>query len=313
MAEGNARDYFLEGNEMLEKAIKRYHADSNRENLIAVLDAVRRRMHADGHLLFPIIRDEGDAGRFVFRSVMSGDGRQWNAAFTSWKEFEKGAESEVVSNFIDSMLKNSLKTKTAGIMINPWGQPFLLANELIGMIFRADGGLEYTVPDEEPTEEQLEDGSFLKKALEICNRNRTRLNLLKLLQILKKSRIWVPCEAVLGEEDYEAWSRAVHDAAEKGDLDSLVGQEFISHDSIRLAPDILKHGDDSFFPVFTAEEEMGEYGEGFSRVQKPFMEAATLACNDKDVKGIVINAFSEAFVIPKDTLEQILIDSLKDE
>ncbi len=263
-------------------------------------------MHADGHLLFPIVRDEEDAERFAFRSVMAKDGKQWHAAFTSWEEFEKGAESEVISNFIDSMLKNSLKTRSAGMIINPWGQSFLLANELIEMLFKADGGLEYIVPDEEPTEVQLEDGSFLKKAIEICNRNRTQLNLIKLVRILKKSWIWVPCEAILGEEDYDAWSKAVLDAADKDDLDSLVGQEFVSHDSIRLVPDILKNGDDLFFPVFTTEEEMGEYGDGFSKVQKPFMEALTLARNDKNVKGMVINAFSEAFVIPKDILHMIV-------
>lgn len=71
------------------------------------------------------------------------------------------------------------------------------------MIYEADGGIEYTVPDEPITEELLEDGSFLKKAIEICNRNRTQLNLIKLTRILRDSYVWVPCNMIMSDEDYE--------------------------------------------------------------------------------------------------------------
>jgi hypothetical protein len=105
-------------------------------------------MHADGHFIFPIIRDEGDRDRFSFRTITTRDGKEWHAAFTSHAEFEKGAPSEVLSNFIDRMMRNNLQTKTAGIMINPWGKSFMLTNKLIEMIFKADGGAEYSVPDD---------------------------------------------------------------------------------------------------------------------------------------------------------------------
>ena len=63
---------------------------------------------------------------------------------------------------------------------------------------------------------------------------------------------------------------------------------------------------DFFFPVFTTAEEMGDYGQGFSRSEKHFLEAANLARNnEKKVKGIVINAFSEPFVIPVDLFDLI--------
>lgn len=45
------------------------------------------------------------------------------------------------------------------------------------MIFKADGHEEYSVPDDPITAELLEDGSFHKRAISICNRNRTQLNL----------------------------------------------------------------------------------------------------------------------------------------
>ena len=107
------------------------------------------------------------------------------------------------------------------------------------MIYEADGSVEYTVPDEPITEELLEDGSFLKKAIEIRNRNRTQLKLIKLARILWDSYVWVPCNIIMSDEDYDTWSKAVLDAADKGDMDSLIGQEFIANDNIRMVPDIL--------------------------------------------------------------------------
>lgn len=92
----------------------------------------------------------------------------------------------------------------------------------------------------------------------------------------------------------------------EGDLDSLVGRTVKTQDEIRLVPDILQNGDDFFFPVFTSAEEMGEYGERFSKVQKHFLETAALAKNnEKNVAGIVINAFSEPFVIPREMFDII--------
>lgn len=44
---------------------------------------------------------------------------------------------------------------------------------------------------------------------------------------------------------------------------------------------------------------MGEYGERFSKLEKHFFEAISLARNnEKHVTGIVINAFSGPFVVP---------------
>ena len=160
---------------------------------------------------------------------------------------------------------------------------------------------ERTVPNVLIKEELLADGTILKKAAMICSRNRTMLNFVNLFRILRDSWVWVPCMNVLGEEDRKAWNKTIQKAVENDDLDSLVGQELVNHDAIRLIPDILKDGDVFFFPVFTSTEEMGEYGDHLSKVQKHFLEVINVARNnDKDVKGIVINAFTGPFVIPKE-------------
>lgn len=117
--------------------------------------------------------------------------------------------------------------------------------------------------------------------------------MIKLLKILWDSWIWIPCNAVMGDADYAALEKVVKDAEQNGGLDSLVGKTLSNQDNIRMVPYILQNGEDFFFSVFTSAEEMGDYGQGFSKIEKHFLEAANLARNNKKkVKGIVINAFS---------------------
>ena len=304
MAENH--DMFLDGNELIETAIREYRADGSKEHLIAVLDALRQRMHADGHFILPILVDENDESKFAFRTIQTRDGKMWNAAFTSMAEYEQGAPSQILSHFIDSIMKACLESDAAGIILNPWGQSFMLTRDLMEAIFRADGDVEYIVPDDPITPELLEDGSFLKRATEICNRNRTQLNMIKLARILRDSVVWIPCNAILSDADYEVVEKEVLAASNGEGLDSLIGKTFTNKDEVRLVPDILQNGDDYYFPVFTTEEEMGEYGTHFSKVPGHFLKAVNLARNnEKDVAGIVINAFSEPFVITMEMAELI--------
>ena len=268
-------DEFLDGNIVIEEAISAFYENATEERLSAVLEAIRERMHEDGHFMIPVIVSE-DGNEFAFRTVHAKDGNAWPVAFTSPAEYEN------------------------------WGQSFTLTTEMMNRIFEADGDVEYHVPDDTITPELLEDGSFLKRATEICNRNRTQLNLIKLAKILRDSWVWVPCTAVMSDADYEVLEKTVKDAEQNGGLDSLVGMTLTNRDNIRMIPDILQNGDDYFFPVFTAEEEMGEYGEHFSKIERHFLEAANLARNnEKKVKGIVINAFSEPFVVPIEMFDLI--------
>ena len=304
-AEPEFHDPFLDGNELIEQAINAFHAEATKERLTSVLEAIRQRMHEDGHFLIPVIASE-DGMEFTFRTVQTNDGKVWLVAFTSFAEFQKGQPSQIVSNFIDAMLKACLDTENPGFIINPWGESFMITGELIDIIIKADGCVEYSVPDDTITPELLEDGSFLKRAIGICNRNRTQLNMIKLLKILRDSWIWIPCNAVMSKADYVTLEKVVKDAEQNGGIDSLVGKTLCNQDNIRMIPDILQNGEDYFFPVFTTAEEMGDYGQSFSKIEKRFLDAANLAQNnEKKIKGIVINAFSEPFVIPCDLFEMI--------
>ena len=86
------RDPFLEGNEIIEEAIARFHRDQSKENLIAVLEGIRSRMHADGHFVIPVVIKE-DEMTYSFRALNTNDGGTWNVVFTSREEFEKSSHN----------------------------------------------------------------------------------------------------------------------------------------------------------------------------------------------------------------------------
>ena len=163
-------------------------------------------------------------------------------------------------------------------------------------------------PSRQLTAEDLEDGRLLKEAVTAFNKSRTKDNFFEVLELLRDSYVWVPCSAVLGDEDREAFEKAVESAG--GDLSSLVGITFTSKASIRLIPEILKNGDKFFFPIFSSEEEMGELSKGFSKVEKHMLEVIPLARNnEKKPAGIVLNAFTEPFLLDAEIFD--IVENMK--
>lgn len=299
-------DHFLDGNEVIEEAIAKYYENNCQETFSGILDALRNRMHEDGHFMIPV--ETMPDGSFALRSITLDDGKQWQVAFTSPAEYEKGEQSDIISHFISAMFNGCLTSKSPGIVINPWGQGFAMTRELMDILIKADGGVEYSVPDEDITPELLEDGSFLTRVVEICNRNGTQLNMIKLLRYLRDSWVWVPGNAIFSMQDKKNIDEIVLTAQENDALDSMVGKNFTTNDPVRFVPDILQNGDDYYFPIFTTVDAMGEYGEQFSKVQKHIFECLSMAeNNEKDVKGIVINAFSTPVTFSMD-----MLDILKD-
>ena len=55
---------------------------------------------------------------------------------------------------------------------------------------------------------------------------------------------------------------------------------------------------------------MGGYGDGFSKVQKHFLEVLRLAMNnEKELAGIVVNAFTELYVLDKESWD--IVEKMK--
>lgn len=162
-------------------------------------------------------------------------------------------------------------------------------------------------PDKELKEEDLEDGSLLEEAVSTFHENRNQDTFFEVIQLLRDSYVWIPCSMVLSERDQKKWEDIIKNSED--DPDSLIGMTLTNEDEVRMVPDILQNGEDFFFPVFSTAEAMGEYGNGFSKLQKHFLEALVLAKNnEKDVKGIVLNAFTKEFILDRelfDTFDKI--------
>ena len=168
---------------------------------------------------------------------------------------------------------------------------FAHENEDEGIVLLSD-----MIPDKFFREEDLEDGKMLRNAISKFTSERNEENLIDVLQILRDSWVWVPCTAILSDRDNDKLEQMVKGCEDN--LDEMIGQDFVANDNIRLVPDILKNGDDYYFPIFTDEESMGEYGKDFSKVARHILDVIPLAKNnEKNVKGIVINAFSEPFIL----------------
>jgi hypothetical protein len=144
--------------------------------------------------------------------------------------------------------------------------------------------------------EDLEGGVMLSAAICHFVEERNEYNFIHVLEILRDSNVWVPCNAVMSDGDEAKFAKMIEDAG--GDLDAIINKPFVNDDYIRLIPDILQYGDDYYFPVFSSAEEMGDYGDGFSKVERHILDVLPLARNnEKEVKGIVINAFSTPFIV----------------
>ena len=159
-------------------------------------------------------------------------------------------------------------------------------------------------PPARVTAEDLADGSMLRDAVRKFNADRNEANLYDVLMILRDSLVWVPCTAVFSEEDDARFKKMMEE--KEDNVEDLVGEQFTAHDPVRLIPDILQNGEKYFFPAFSSAEEMGDYGDNFSKVQKHILEVIPLARNnEKNVAGIVLNAFSDPFVLDAGLFDMI--------
>ncbi len=142
--------------------------------------------------------------------------------------------------------------------------------------------------------ETLEGGKVLRVLVEQFKNDRTEQNFFGLLRCLRDSFVWIPCNAVVSEDDMEQFLNA-----KKGDVVQ-------SMNDIKLEPDILQNGDELFLPIFSNCEQMGEdYGSRFSKVEKHTFEAMNMAMARENVVGLVLDAFTNPFVIEKDLFEII--------
>ncbi len=146
---------------------------------------------------------------------------------------------------------------------------------------RGTGGIKKMDSDQD--RENTMEGHLIRQAIGYFYAERSMENLLVALNVLQDSLVWIPC------------------STETGDAEENQQEE------PHLVPDTLKSDSGYFFPVFSSREEMGEYGEKFSNIQKTFPEAILLARGNQTypLSGIVVDAFTTPFSLTWDMLDMI--------
>ena len=158
----------------------------------------------------------------------------------------------------------------------------------------------------------LEDGTVLKGAVADFLKDKNDDTFGFVLAVLRSSKVFVPCEVELSDE-----AKAILDQLEKEgkNLDSLSGELKERFEAgLSFVPAVLVNDGHKFFPVFSSQEEMDDQFKEGSAMNTPFLHALELAANGEEIEGIVLNAFTQAFVVEKDLFDAIAkLESIVDE
>ena len=114
-------------------------------------------------------------------------------------------------------------------------------------------------------------------------REKTTESIEILFKELKQAKVWVPFNASI--------------------VNGSDGQE-----GVRLKPDILRKGDDYYYPCFLTEQDIPkDYYDRFSWLQLPLTDClfAAEGMESFPVRGIVLDAFSDPVEIDKGAFEAI--------
>ena len=129
------------------------------------------------------------------------------------------------------------------------------------------------------------------------NTHRDTPSLTLLVAFLLNARVCVPMTVSMEEEDLEKI------------LASKAGDTVTTGGAIRMKPDMLKNDTgELFFPAFTTKEETPEsYRKNFSWITMDFMDCVRKASGMPICDGLVLNGFSEPFVLSR-ALMQLMMD-----
>ena len=119
------KNNFLDKNHLIVEKIRAFRAEPTGESYGAILMQIRENMQADGHFLIPVWRAEDqdiDDHSFNLHQLQTEDGGAWLVAFTDEEEMQKGKETGIVSNFIDTFFDMVFSASyVEGFILNPWG------------------------------------------------------------------------------------------------------------------------------------------------------------------------------------------------
>lgn len=141
----------------------------------------------------------------------------------------------------------------------------------------------------------LEGGNVLRFLKHEFLTKQNKEALMPVLACLRDSDVIVPVRADLSKEDEERI------------LSAKKGARIDSDKQIRFQPDLLQSDDGTFFPIFSNEQQLTpEYAAQFSMMKLPAPYCIRMMLALEDVDGLVLDAFTEAMIIPKQSAALIL-------
>ena len=147
------------------------------------------------------------------------------------------------------------------------------------------------------TKEMLKSGNILVSLIEKYNKEdneNSKNNFRGVLRCLRDSTVIVPLNVKLSDEDIEK-------------IKNSNGRYFVSiSNDINIAADIIESNDgDKYFPVFSQKAQIPiKYGKNFNLLPIEFTTVIELA-KTHDVKGIVVDPFTENFIVPSDIYDAV--------
>jgi len=133
----------------------------------------------------------------------------------------------------------------------------------------------------------LENGNVLRMLVEQFVNAPCEKYYVAVLRCLRDSFIVIPGNIEISDADMNAFLKA-----KKGDM-------VTTREQMKFVPDILRNGDEFFLPVFSSADQMGEYGNRFSKMERHFFDAMRYANGKENVCGIVLDAFTQPYVVRK--------------
>ena len=146
--------------------------------------------------------------------------------------------------------------------------------------------------------ETLEGGKILRYLVKRFRDGNSKTRYyLDALNCLRDSQVVIPGIVSMNDADFQAF----HDAG-TGDILRL-------NEKVGFVPDIIEFGGKPCLPVFSDPGQMGEeYGRNSSTVTMDFPDALEIAAKREYLSGIVLDALTVPFYVPKDLFE--LVQSL---
>ena len=134
---------------------------------------------------------------------------------------------------------------------------------------------------------ELENGDILRQLVEQLKNKPCEKHYVAVLRCLRDSFIWIPGNIRISEMDTAEILRKKE------------GDTFSPQQDMKFVPDFLQNGDEFFLPVFSNQEQMGEYGDHCSKLERHFFDAMRLALGWEEVSGIVLDPFTSPCVVLK--------------